>query len=361
MIDERELLKRAARRFSPDVGIVERVYQRRDRKRRNRRIGTAALALILAVVATAGLASAFRNSNPQPADHRVGVPHVKMTRHSVRGFALMNLQGEKLGEFPKLPPQAAEVTASPDGTTVAFMKRTSKGRQIFTIGVDGADLRQITRRHDAVGSTSLPEEFGSPTWSPDGSHLAFLRFHRAGDILAANADGTDPHVVTECGVAWDVLIAQPKWSPDGSRILCSGVAGGYLRILSTDLNTGFTTTLAGGEGTNAWNGDWSPDGTTIAFSRAAGRFDRHLWADRSYDIWIMDADGSNQHPLVESDDGADVGPFWSPDGSMIAYTSVGETRSVWVVDVASGRTRLVGPGTVFGWLTPTTLIVGSSA
>jgi hypothetical protein len=46
---------------------------------------------------------------------------------------------------------------------------------------------------------------------------------------------------------------------------------------------------------------------------------------------------------------------------MIAYTSVGETRSVWVVDVSSGVKRLVGPGTVFGWLTRTTLVVGASS
>jgi Tol biopolymer transport system component len=98
----------------------------------------------------------------------------------------------------------------------------------------------------------------------------------------------------------------------------------------------------------------------IAFSRsAAGRFEG--WVDPSFDIWVMNADGSNQRALLVDDTTADVGPFWSPDGTMIAYTSVGETRSVWVVDVASGSSRLVGPGTVFGWVTPSTLIVGGSS
>jgi Tol biopolymer transport system component len=120
--------------------------------------------------------------------------------------------------------------------------------------------------------------------------------------------------------------------------------------------------LAGESGVNAWDGAWSPDGTQIAFSRGdTGKDFDVKTASVSYDIWIMDADGSNQRPLVRSDKGAEVGPFWSPDGTMIAYTSVGETRSVWVVDVASERRQLVGPGTVFGWLTPTTLVVGGSS
>jgi hypothetical protein len=60
MIDERDLLQRTARRFAPAPGIVERVYRRRDRKRRNRRIGAGVLALVLAAVAIVSVVRAFR-------------------------------------------------------------------------------------------------------------------------------------------------------------------------------------------------------------------------------------------------------------------------------------------------------------
>ena len=57
MIDQRELLERAVRRFEPDPGLTDRVYRRRDRKRRNQRttagvVGIAVFVAAIWVVAT---------------------------------------------------------------------------------------------------------------------------------------------------------------------------------------------------------------------------------------------------------------------------------------------------------------------
>ena len=57
--------------------------------------------------------------------------------------------------------------------------------------------------------------------------------------------------------------------------------------------------------------DWSPDGSRIAF---------HSDRDDNDEIYVMDADGSNQINLTNSSS-RDVGPVWSPDGSRIAFTS----------------------------------------
>jgi hypothetical protein len=52
MIDERELLEQAVRRFEPEPGLTERIYHRRDRKRRNQRIaaGVVGIAVFVAAV-----------------------------------------------------------------------------------------------------------------------------------------------------------------------------------------------------------------------------------------------------------------------------------------------------------------------
>jgi hypothetical protein len=59
MIDERELLEQAVRRFEPEPGLTERIYHRRDRKRRNQRIaaGVVGIAVFVAAIwiVTSGL------------------------------------------------------------------------------------------------------------------------------------------------------------------------------------------------------------------------------------------------------------------------------------------------------------------
>lgn len=71
---------------------------------------------------------------------------------------------------------------------------------------------------------------------------------------------------------------------------------------------------------------WSPDGRKVVFvaNRTATR--TNPAGDR--DIWIMDADGSNQRCLFRKD-GDDVGPQWSPDGKSVMFLA-GTGPSVFV-------------------------------
>jgi dipeptidyl aminopeptidase/acylaminoacyl peptidase len=359
MTDDREVLERVARSFPPDAGIVERVYRRRDRKRRNQRIVAATLALVLAGVGIGGLLVTFGRSDSLPADReRIG-RRVSITRYSVEGFTLMSLEGQDLGPVPGLPRGARDVSVSRDGRMIAF----SDDGAIYAIGVDGSGLRKIAEPRHYLAT--------APSWSPDGSRIAFWGGAGA-HLVTVRADGTDLQRLGFGTLSGGPSVAYPRWSPDGQEIVLGEVTSGsvpwtvgvHVVDLTSHIDTLLAggTVLAGGTDVNAWGADWSPDGSLIAFSRGDTARDFDLGrADPAYDIWVMDADGSDQRPLVSNESGAEVGPFWSPDGTMIAYTSVAETHSVWVVDVATGSARRVGSGRVFGWMNAGTLVVGGSS
>jgi hypothetical protein len=112
----------------------------------------------------------------------------------------------------------------------------------------------------------------------------------------------------------------PSWSPDGSLLAYRGRVDGNSDIYVVDA-AGETTRLTTDEG---FDGDprWSPDGTKILFT-----------SDRSgdYEIWVMNADGSDQRNLTNHP-ADDEYPTWSSDGSYIAFQSTRQGGiSLWLM------------------------------
>lgn len=65
-----------------------------------------------------------------------------------------------------------------------------------------------------------------------------------------------------------------------------------------------------------WHPSWSPDGWQIVWQR-------HAPSDKIFNVWVMDADGGNQHAITQWDDEGTIKenaqrPVWSPDGRYIA-------------------------------------------
>ena len=77
---------------------------------------------------------------------------------------------------------------------------------------------------------------------------------------------------------------------------------------------------------------WSPDGTQIAF-------DRNLEKDiQKYQLFIMNADGTDQQQLTHNGDGDRNGdPTWSPDGRYLAFKSNRNSKrsNIFVMELES--------------------------
>jgi len=205
MIDERDLLERALHRFEPQPGLTDRVYRRRERKRRNQRIGAGALAIILALVSFVALTRAFRSAE-RPADEPTPRPEGILSPDGTQiayfegmgdwGNILWVMNADGSGPRVLIDQEFGHVDDlawSPDGSRLAFDARYGGG--VWIVGVDGSGLTEVPK-----GS--------APRWSPTGSRLAF---QSAGGIWVINADGSGRREVAAVG-------RDPVWSPDGSRI-----------------------------------------------------------------------------------------------------------------------------------------------
>ena len=81
---------------------------------------------------------------------------------------------------------------------------------------------------------------------------------------------------------------------------------------------------------------WSPDGSQIVFVSQS--------SFPSVDIFAMNADGSNLRQLTQSDDQTDSRPSWSPDGSRIAFlSSSADGRMVGVMDADGSNVHILTP------------------
>jgi len=144
------------------------------------------------------------------------------------------------------------------------------------------------------------------------------------ELVTFDVDGQGAQVLL---TEKDILLA-PAWRPDGSELLLTSYRSGRPELWAYRLaDRSFRALTHRG---NAMGGVYSPDGRRIAYSLTEGG---------NTDVWVMNADGSNQKRLTR-EPAIDVSPAWSPDGKHLAFASDrAGTPQLYVMNDDGGQVR----------------------
>ena len=321
-----------------------------------RRIGTIVSALLVAgaLAAGAGASPAPQAGRTVPVNGRILFTHCDETRGCEIYTA--NPDGSAVRRVTRTRGANFLGDWSPDGTRIVYVSTSGGDQAIWIADADGANATQLTpddpnsdplwprftpdgRRilfvdcegfdcDGGIGSVrpdgthlhmvtpNSGDSYNLADLSPDGSRLAYMRWHVGGvkmAIYVSDADGSNERRVSPPRLeGW-----LPDWSPAGDRIL-----------FTSDINferpapSLFAVRPAGGGLVSVtqppfphadWYGSYSPDGTKILFD-----------SDRRYadfccaDVFIADADGSHVHRVPLPMDVYD--PRWGTAPAIVAAT-----------------------------------------
>jgi TolB protein len=211
--------------------------------------------------------------------------------------------------------KSISISPSAGGGRVAYTSYVRLFPQIWTMGLDGGDKREV--------STGL-ELNASPSLTADGSQIAFAGSAKGNtDIYTIAAGGGTAHRLTTSRA----LEASPAWSPNGRQILYTSDLTGtpQLYVMEAEGTGARRVTYAGN-----WNdeGAWSPDGSRIAFAcRNEGDFNICVMDLASGQTIQITSEGSNGHPS------------WSPDGQKIVYSCRRNGSTQIYTSDANGQNR----------------------
>ena len=215
----------------------------------------------------------------------------------------------------------AECPPTPDHSR-GYVWPIYPGYDVFRARPDGSEISRLT---DEVGYDA------EATVSPQGDRIVFTSMRDGDlDIYSMNLDGSDVVRLTD-EVGYD---GGPFYSPDGTKIVYRArhpsdpteisdyqalLVNGLIRPSKLEI---FVMDADGSNqrqitdlGVAAFGPFFHPSGEKIIFSSNYGDP-----SGREFDLWMVDLDGENLEQITHTE-GFDGFPMWSPDGKKFVFCS----------------------------------------
>lgn len=204
---------------------------------------------------------------------------------------------------------------SPDGSKIAYVSFETEKPVVYVQTL-------ATGKREPVAN--FKGNNSAPSWAPSGDQLAVV-LSRDGisQIYTINADGSGLKRVMRS----PLIDTEPVYTPDGGSLVFTSDRGGNPQIYQVDLNGGDARRIT-------FNGSYNispevaPDGNSLVYvTRRNG----------AYRIGLQNMQTGNEQLLTTGPD--DQSPSFAPNGMQVLYSSVQGGRSVLAVTSVDGRVR----------------------
>ena len=253
----------------------------------------------------------------------------------------------------------------PANISYSSLNYSRDGRDIFYVS------DEVLYRTSAIGgeATKVLSDVGwAIGFAPDGAQFTFVRALSPTEtaLMVANVDGSGERVVATRTKPELLSPGGPRWSPDGSLIVCASLVTGknpQTRLIGFEVPTGEAKWISEQKWDDVSDIEWLPDGRALI--AAAGQIweipfptgEAHrLTADLNYSfsslglpddgknlvalhsawrssLWLVpNGDSSAAQPITSGEYQDYRHVSWTIDGQILYASNVGTSRDTWIVD-----------------------------